>query len=405
VAQRTPPEAGSVGPREPADPRHAPIDAASAPGTAGDPTAAAGPTDVAPNGAIEVPEAALPGPGTGGAAGAPTEVGVQGTATDNPRIVPQATPISDAAADATEELEPRPRFQAHARVFARAEADERTDYQRNFSLSSARLGATAKLSLLEAEVTADFADSVIVKDAYIRLSMPGEAVRFYGGRFKAPFLARRLQGSWSLPRIGRGLVDDVLIDDEGLSGRRLGLMAEGRLRSFWNLRAQLGVFEGGRDALGLKTGREDLAARIAIRPVGKLTLGTGVYLVSAFSAPHRSAAFGFDATWKLDALRVSAEATGGTLRLGPYTSQSALAAWAIPLEAGRRWQLEPVLGAEALQLHTEQRAVGHAMTAGMNLLYGDWFKAMLQGERALRPGDPSVAFAITFQLAAQLSVE
>jgi len=267
------------------------------------------------------------------------------------------------------------------------------------------LGATAKLSLLEAEVTADFADSVIVKDAYIRLSMPGEAVRFYGGRFKAPFLARRLQGSWSLPRIGRGLVDDVLIDDEGLSGRRLGLMAEGRLRSFWNLRAQLGVFEGGRDALGLKTGREDLAARIAIRPVGKLTLGTGVYLVSAFSAPHRSAAFGFDATWKLDALRVSAEATGGTLRLGPYTSQSALAAWAIPLEAGRRWQLEPVLGAEALQLHTEQRAVGHAMTAGMNLLYGDWFKAMLQGERALRPGDPSVAFAITFQLAAQLSVE
>src|SRR5690606_25759441 len=136
-------------------------------------------------------------------------------------------------------------------------------------------------------------------------------LRVYGGRFKAPFLARRLQGSWSLPRVGRGLVNDVLIDDEDLAGRRLGLMFEGRLKSLWNLRAQVGVFEGGRDALGLKTGREDVSARLAVRPLDALTVGSGVYVVSAFSTPHRTTTMGLDATWKQESLRVTAEVTGG----------------------------------------------------------------------------------------------
>ena len=49
--------------------------------------------------------------------------------------------------------------------------------------------------------------------------------------------------------------------------------------------------------------------------------------------------------------------------------------------------------------------MGHALTAGLNLLYGDAFKAMIQGEHALRPGDLRPNLAIALQLATQLSVE
>src|SRR5690606_41344415 len=75
------------------------------------------------------------------------------------------------------------------------------------------------------------------------------------------------------------------------------------------------------------------------------------------------------------------------------------------LPFSERWALEPVLGAEALQLLGPEGGSGYAYTAGLNLLFLDSFKAMLQGEHALRPGDSRPAFALFFQLAAQLSLE
>ena len=39
------------------------------------------------------------------------------------------------------------------------------------------------------------------------------------------------------------------------------------------------------------------------------------------------------------------------------------------------------------------------MQCGLNVLHGDHFKAMLQGERALKPGDAVPALAFTLQLA------
>lgn len=313
--------------------------------------------------------------------------------------------VADGRADAAEEEVERPVFQIRARVLARGSADERREFDRRFSLPTGELGATASISLLEAELTADFADTAILKDAYIRLSTPSRELRLYGGQFKSPFLARRLMSRWDLPTIQRGLVVDYLIDDHGLGGRRLGLMGEWRAKQLWNLRASVGVFEGGVDALGIRTGREDASGRVAIRPIKPLTLGASGYLVSAFESAHRAGAGSVDATLKLGGLRVMGEVTAGRIRPGDFTAQSALAAWTLPLDPAERWALEPVLGAEALQLRGPEGGSGYAYTAGVNLLFLDAFKAMVQGEHALRPGDPRPAFALFFQLAAQLSLE
>jgi len=313
--------------------------------------------------------------------------------------------VADGRAEAAQDEEERPVFQIRARVLARGSADERRDFDRRLSLATGELGATASISLLEAELTADFADSAILKDAYVRLSTPSRDLRLYGGQFKSPFLARRLMSRWDLPTIQRGLVVDYLIDDHGLGGRRLGLMGEWRAKPLWNLRASLGVFEGGVDELGIRTGREDAAGRVAIRPIKPLTLGASGYLVSAFDAAHRAGAGAVDATLRLGGLSVSGEVTAGRIRPGSFAAQSALASWALPLDPAERWALEPVLGAEALQLLGPEGGSGYAYTAGLNLLFLDSFKAMLQGEHALRPGDSRPAFALFFQLAAQLSLE
>lgn len=339
-----------------------------------------------------------------GGAGAPSG----GTDASPPLRVDFGRPtpsLADRRAEAAEVEEERPVFQIRARVLARGTADARRDFDRKLSLATGELGATASLSLLEAELTADFADKAILKDAYVRLSTPSRELRLYGGQFKSPFLARRLLSRWDLPTVQRGLVADFLIDDHGLGGRRLGLMGEWRAKSLWNLRASVGVFEGGEDALGIRTGREDASGRVAIRPIKPLTLGASGYLVSAFDAAHRAGAGAVDATLKLEGLRLSGEFTAGRILPGDFTAQTALAAWALPLDAAERWALEPVLGAEALQLHGPDGGNGWVYTAGVNLLFLDAFKAMLQGEHALRPGDTRPALALFFQLASQLSLE
>lgn len=281
------------------------------------------------------------------------------------------------------------------RVFARASADEREDYARSLSVPSARVGVSTSFEYVEAEVSADLSSRTILKDAFVRIADGDKRLRLYAGQFKAPFLARELDSTWSLPLMRRGLVASYLTETHQLGGRRLGLMGEVRLKEARNLKFSGGLFQGAKDELGLRTS-EDAAARVTVRPFKPLTVGASSYLTQVTEGTQRYAVAA-EAALHLGALALSGEAVSGRLGLGPFSAQLGLASYTVPLAMG--WALQPLVGAEALQLRGEMRGHGWAAVGGLNLLFSDSFKAQLQAERALRPGDEAPGTEYSLQLA------
>ncbi|MDY7225301.1 hypothetical protein [Hyalangium rubrum] len=299
----------------------------------------------------------------------------------------------DAADDAKHER----KLRVFGRVFARASADEREDFTRSISVSSARLGVTTSFEYVEAEVTADLSSKSMLKDAFVRLSDSAKQLRLYGGQFKAPFLARTLESTWDLPLMRRGLVEDYLTETHAMGGRRLGLMGEVRLKETWNLKVSGGLFEGSKDELGQRTS-EDASARVSVRPFKALTVGASSYMSQVFEGTKKHAVAA-DGTLELGNLALSGEAVTGQLALGPFTAQMGLVSYTLPLGKTREWAVQPLLGGEALQLRGEVTGRGWAAVGGFNILYSDSFKAQLQAERALRPGDEAPGTEYSLQLA------
>ena len=281
------------------------------------------------------------------------------------------------------------------RVYARMSADERDEFTRDLSLASARVGLAASLSHVEAEVTADLSSKSILKDAFVRVADEAKRLRLYGGQFKAPFLARENQSSWTLPTVRRGLVADYLEDTQNLGGRRLGLMGEVSLKEAWKLRVSGGVFQGSKDADGVRGG-EDASFRASIRPFKVLTLGASGYLTEIFKGT-RNVALAADAALRLGGLEVTGEYVNGRIPLGPFAAQMALASYTLPVMEG--WAVQPVVGAEMLQLLGPLKARGYGLVGGFNILYSQHFRAQFQAERALRPGDQAPGLEYSLQLA------
>jgi len=299
-----------------------------------------------------------------------------------------------AEASAGDEEEART-VRLFGRVFARASADEREDYTRSLSVPSARVGVSAAFEYVEAEVSAELSSKNPLKDAFVRLADGKKRLRLYAGQFKAPFLARELESTWALPLMRRGLVDDYLTETHQLGGRRLGLMGEVRLKEAWGLKFSGGLFEGAKDELGDRT-REDAAARVSVRPFKALTVGASSYLTQVTEGT-RQHAVAADGALRLGALELSAEVVTGRLGLGPFTAQLGLASYTLPL--GHEWALQPLAGAEALQLRGDVAGRGWAAVGGVNVLFSDSFKAQLQAEHALRPGDEAPGTEYSLQLA------
>jgi hypothetical protein len=301
---------------------------------------------------------------------------------------PEAT---TAAADEEETRSVR----LFGRVFARASADQREDYSRSLSVADARVGVSATFEYVEAEVTADLSSKNPLKDAFVRVADGDKRLRLYAGQFKAPFLARELESTWALPLMRRGLVDDYLTETHQLGGRRLGMMGEVRLKEAWGLKVSGGLFEGAEDEFGDRTS-EDAAARVSIRPFKALTVGASSYMAQVMEGTKQHAVAA-DGTLHLGALELSAEVVTGQLALGAFTAQLGLASYTLPL--GHEWALQPLAGAEALQLRGEVAGRGWAAVGGLNILFSDSFKAQLQAERALRPGDEAPGTEFSLQLA------
>lgn len=302
-------------------------------------------------------------------------------------------PKSEDSVEESRKLKVRP----FGRVYARVSADEREDYARALSLPSARVGLAASLSHLDAEVSADLSSKSLLKDAFVRVADGKKRLRLYGGQFKAPFLARELEPSWQLPVPGRGLVANYLVDTNHLGGRRLGLMGEMSLQHAWRLKVSGGVFQGTKDEeLGTRAG-EDAALRVSVRPLETLTLGASGYVTRVFQGALNYAATA-DAALRLGALQLSGEYVNGRLPAGPFSAQLGLTSYTLPVgEEG--WAVQPVVGAEMLQLRGPLKAQGYAFLGGLNVLYAEHFKAQLQAEHALRAGDEAPGFEYLLQLA------
>jgi hypothetical protein len=310
-----------------------------------------------------------------------------------------ATDVSEertAKAEDEETKEKGLQVRPFGRVFARVSADEREEYARALSIPSARVGLAASLPHLEAEVSADLSSKSLLKDAFVRVADGQKRLRLYGGQFKAPFLARELESAWGLPVIRRGLVANYLVDTHNLGGRRLGLMGEVSVKEAWRLKVSGGVFQGAKnEELGTRTG-EDAALRVSVRPFKALTVGASGYVTEVFEGARNHGASA-DAVLSLGGLELSGEYAQGRLSTGPFSAQLGLASYTLPLGSDG-WAVQPVVGAEALQLRGPLVAHGYGFVGGLNVLYSEHFKAQLQAERALRAGDEAPGFEYSLQL-------
>ncbi len=311
---------------------------------------------------------------------------------------PRAEPIGENPTASEDPEADKPQIEVFGRVFARATADERREYARSMDIPSARLGVGASFRNIEAEVTGDLSSKNILKDAFVRVSDDSKRLRLYAGRFKAPFLARENEGAWRLPIMSRGLVNDYVTETHQMGGRRFGLMGEVRLKNLWDLRVSGGMFQGAEDDLGQQLS-EDASARVSVSPLKKvLTLGASTYLGEVLEGTRRHAVAA-DATLHLGGLDLSGEYVTGRLPLGPFTAQLGLVAYTLPLDSIGEWAVQPVAGAEALQLRGEIAGQGWSALGGINILFADSFKAQFQVERALRPGDAAPGLEYSLQLA------
>lgn len=291
-------------------------------------------------------------------------------------------------------------FEFSGRIFARAGADERSEYSRDLSIPSARFGVEATYEFVQAVLEADIASRSIIKDAYLQLEADVLGLKLNVGQFRAPFLSRSMESRWDLPLISRGLVNDYLVDLHQLGGRRIGVLGEFKRKEWLGLKAELGVFQGAADNLGKRTG-EDLSARISFDPWRKhLKLGATAYWADAESGLARYAV-GSDATFEFEQFRVVGEGLYGRLATGIFTAQTLTASYMLPLGEKGQWAVEPLLGAEALQLRGPQGGTGKAGVVGANVHYSDRVKLMLQGERGLFAGDDRLRNRFAVQLAAR----
>jgi hypothetical protein len=186
------------------------------------------------------------------------------------------------------------------------------------------------LTVLEADV----ASQTPIKDAFARFDGPF-ATRLQAGHFKAPFSARQLESSWKLPLVDRGLVNDYLVKDNELGGRRLGATAGVRP---WKGQLEVvgGVFAGERSSLGGEHRAEDLAARVSARPWKPLELGTTAYragssdpLVPILHAVSAYAQLSGDA-------RGGRRGFAGKIVAGDFTAGTALVGWTLAIGERRR---------------------------------------------------------------------
>jgi hypothetical protein len=211
--------------------------------------------------------------------------------------------------------------QIGGRVVAREQlASENGDpWTSKLGLEDARLEVTyahGKRVEFEIEIGAT-ADAFSLKNAFADVRLTKD-FRLRAGRFRMPFSAHALTSSWKLPTVDRGLLNDVLDDGMGVTGRRNGAQVRWEADGDHKPSVALAMFQGmtgGGSNKGLLVddqGAVDVVLRGEVDALpDRLQLGVSgssrVALKNAIDGRSRYWAAGLDA-------QLEAPVAGGTAR-------------------------------------------------------------------------------------------
>ncbi len=251
------------------------------------------------------------------------ELAGDGKALDTPKE-PRDAETSSGAAPAPFALEVK------GRVFVRAMRETRTanygaanasELSYELSVPSARAGFKASIDeRLSLVLEADFSGRASIRDGYLQSKAKRWLVR--AGRFKMPLSSFTLESPWTLPKVRRGPLDDVLSEHLLLSGRREGGMGRIEGGGFWDAAVSAGVFQSiiwganGGDAMKMRSATDvTTVVRASIEPKATEIALVYLRLVTLTGGVRAFHVGGLDVTseveWKRYALRV-----WGELRVG-----------------------------------------------------------------------------------------
>lgn len=178
-----------------------------------------------------------------------TEAGAQeipkervGAAAQQKALVAEARKVPADAAPWEPELESAS-FAVGGRVMAgwrmrnRHRVDRPLDRSFGFFLAQARINTWSQLSKpMKLKLSFDLGDGVggagrgdfLVRDAWLRFRVSKKLV-VMAGRMRRPFSRLEMEGAGKLPIRGRGVGNELLLEDEGWGDRALGVQLGGRL--------------------------------------------------------------------------------------------------------------------------------------------------------------------------------
>jgi hypothetical protein len=290
----------------------------------------------------------------------------------------------------------------------------------SLSLRQARVGIDARYrDVLRIRTTLELSDllekpkpGMVLRNAWANVRIH-EAFQIRAGHFKRPYSRLELRGFSSIPFLGRGLFNQIAVEDLGWGDRALGIMLWGDLEpahpGLDRLRWQLSVTN---NAVSGSPHGFDAHARLTYDPTDWLSIGAN----GAFKSVQDPLADEdvCRSTWKRGSeCRLDVFAVGGDVAFdieGLYASVEVnlaqdwlyvdASAWMLgalgyasyDIEVGKRTRLQPVVFGEFVDSNMsygESEAVRAG--AGFNILFTKHLRIMPQGE-FVQPLAPVTSF-------------
>jgi hypothetical protein len=286
-----------------------------------------------------------------------------------------------------------------------------TSERYGFFLSQARAQLQGKLSKrIELELSAELADAYdaevvttankppYLRDAFLNLRLR-RAFQVTLGHFKRPMSALEHRNAGELQVRGRGLTNDLVIEDNAWGGRGLGMQLWGKIKSIRS-RWAVGVFDPAWAAQASTRAKgADVLARYSIEPIEGLTLGVNGGLKTLDTPPFDEYetfyAAGGDVELEFGGLNFLADFLYAQLPqpvsgLNAQSSSGVVGLLSYDIPIGQEFALQPVaLGeyADASTAHENSETLRTVI--GLNLLVHETLRIMPQAEIVRWLGDPS----------------
>ena len=220
------------------------------------------------------------------------------------------------------------------------------------------------------------------------------ALRLTVGRYKRPFSRLALESAVDLPVLDRGLLNDLLVEDNQWGDRAVGVMASGRLE-LAKLRWYLSLTNPAWSS-SLRSEGMDVLGRVQLSIAKGLTLGLdGGYKYLRLAGPGSGTnnwAVGADVAWKIERAQLLLEGSFGDLpfETGRPRGFGALLMADYELPLSKEWALQPIVFVELADANAEfSQTESLKLAVGVNLLQEGGFRVLPQLALVRSVGDTS----------------